>query len=43
MAILEVTDECISALYEIFMEDKQSFIDLVKDELDSSFSTLYMN
>lgn len=42
MAIVEMTDECASLLYELFKSKKREFVKILKDELNETFS-LYMN
>lgn len=43
MTILEVTDEWAFELYELFRRDKPEFIETIKEELNNSLNTLYMN
>ena len=42
MAILEMTDECANMLLDLFRENKEQFIEILKNELNETFS-LYMN
>lgn len=41
--ICDITDEWIEAIIEIFKSDKEQFIDIIQEELNQNFSTLYMN
>lgn len=41
--ICDITDKWIEAIIEIFKSDKEQFIDIIQEELNQNFSTLYMN
>lgn len=43
MAILEASEECIEALFDILDECQEQFVEIIKDELSSSLDTLYSN
>ena len=43
IAILEVTDKAIDVLMDLFQENQEMFVEIIKEELDNSFNTLYMN
>jgi len=43
MAILEASDECIEALFDILDDSQEEFVEVVKNELDNPLDTMYMN
>jgi hypothetical protein len=43
VAILEIRNEAVDMLLDIFIDDKLQFIDIIQEELNQNFTTLYMN
>lgn len=42
MAIMEMSDQYVEMIMEVFKKDKQIFVEMIKDELNSVLN-LYMN